>query len=114
MQRGEIDFYMLLTILGMTLVTYGPRLLPLWLFADKQLPPLVVAWLRHVPVAVLAAMLLPALVLPEGHLDIGPGNLFLWAAIPTFVVAKKTRSLFAPVIAGMLIVAAARYAMGGG
>jgi len=35
--------------------------------------------------------------------------LFLWAAIPTFLVAWKTRSLFGSVIVGMLVVAAARY-----
>jgi len=103
----------LLTMLGMLAVTYTPRVLPLWLFTSKPLPALAVAWLRYVPVAVLAALLLPALVVAENGasraLDFSAGNLFLWAAIPTFVVAWKTRSLFGPVIVGMLIVAAARF-----
>ena len=102
----------LLTMFGMLLVTYIPRLLPMWLFADKALPPLVIAWLRYVPVAVLAAMLLPAIVLTEGRINISRDNLFLWAAIPTFAVAWKTRSLFGSVIVGMLVVAIARLVIG--
>ncbi len=101
-----------LTLLAMGLVTYLPRVLPLWLFASRSLPPIVVAWLRYVPVAVLAAMLLPSLVLPEGYLDLGWDNLYLWAAIPTFIVAWRTRSLFGAVVTGMALVAGARWLLG--
>jgi branched-subunit amino acid transport protein len=93
----------------MAVVTYVPRLLPVWFLSSRSLPRLVVAWLRYVPVAVLAAMLIPSLVVQEGRIDVGINNLFLWAAIPTFLVAQKTRSLFGPVIVGMLLVAAARF-----
>jgi branched-subunit amino acid transport protein len=83
--------------------------LPVWVLTSKPLPPLVVAWLRYVPVAVLAALLLPALIVTENRLDLSLGNLFLWAAIPTFIIAWKTRSLFGPVVVGMLIVAVVRF-----
>jgi branched-subunit amino acid transport protein len=97
-----------LTILGMALVTYIPRLLPIWVLSSKSLPPLVVKWLRYVPVAVLAAMLFPSLLAQEGHIDVGLDNLFLWAAVPTFLIAWKKRSLFGAVIVGMVVVALAR------
>jgi len=98
-----------ITILGMSVVTFLPRLLPVLLLSSKRLPPLVVAWLRFVPVAVLAAMLLPSLIVSEAGLDFSSSNLFLWAAIPTFLVAWKTHSLFGSVIVGMVVVALARY-----
>jgi len=101
-----------LTMIGMGVVTFLPRLLPLWLFSSRDLPPLVVSWLRYVPVAVLAAMLLPSLVMPEGQIDVSLGNLFLWAAPPVFLVAWKTRNLFAPVIVGMVLVAGIRLFLG--
>jgi branched-subunit amino acid transport protein len=63
-------------------------------------------------VAVLAAMLLPALMVAEGQVDLSPGNLFLWAALPTLLVALKTRSLFGSVVVGMAVVAVARYLFG--
>jgi branched-subunit amino acid transport protein len=99
----------LITILGMGAVTYLPRLLPVLLLSSKKLPPLVEAWLRYVPVAVLSAMLLPSLVVNDGALDFSSSNLFLWAAVPTFLVAWKTRNLFGSVIVGMVVVALARY-----
>ena len=98
-----------ITILGMGAVTYLPRLLPVLLLSSKKLPPLVAAWLRYVPVAVLSAMLLPSLVVNDARLDFSRSNLFLWAAVPTFLVAWKTRSLFGSVIVGMAVVAIARY-----
>jgi branched-subunit amino acid transport protein len=98
-----------LTILGMASVTYIPRLLPVWLLSSRSLPPLVVAWLRYVPVAVLAAMLIPEILVRNSQVDLGAGNFFLWAAFPTLLVARKTRSLFGPVVVGMVAVAAARY-----
>jgi len=101
-----------LVMVGMLLVTYLPRLLPLLLFSSRDLPPLVVAWLRYVPAAVLSAMLLPSLVLADNQLNLRVSNIFLWAAIPTFFVALKTKSLFAAVIVGMGVVAVARYFSG--
>ncbi len=97
-----------LTILGMAAVTYLPRLLPTWLLSSRDLPRWLVAWLRNVPVAVLAAMLFPAIATQGGHLHIGLRNLFLLAALPTLLVAWKTRSLFGSVITGIVVVALAR------
>jgi branched-subunit amino acid transport protein len=101
-----------LTLIGMNLVTYIPRLLPVWALASKSLPKVIVDWLRYVPVAVLAAMLLPSLLVSDGRVDLTPSNMFLWAAIPTLVVAWKRRSLFGSVVVGMLVVALARLVLG--
>jgi branched-subunit amino acid transport protein len=103
----------LYTIVGMALVTYLPRVLPVWLLSARSLPAVVVAWLRYIPAAVLAAMLFPSLLLVEQRLDVGFQNLYFWAALPTLLVAWKTRSLFGSVVAGMLLVALARFATGG-
>ena len=97
-----------LTILGMAVVTYLPRLLPTWLLASRSLPRWLVVWLRYVPVAVLSAMLFPALVTDGAQLHLGMDNLFLLASLPTLAVAWRTRSLFAPVAAGVVLVALAR------
>ena len=101
-----------LTIIGMALATYIPRLLPVYFLSSRSLPPLAVAWLRYVPVAVLAAMLFPSLLVQESQVVLGPSNIFLWAALPTLLVAVKTRSLFGSVVVGMVLVAAARFVFG--
>jgi branched-subunit amino acid transport protein len=98
----------LLTIIGMAVVTYLPRLFPLLALSGKTLPAAIVSWLRHVPPAVLAAMLLPEILIHNGELAFGLDNLFFWAALPTFVAAVLSKSLFIPVIVGMLAVIVGR------
>lgn len=102
----KIVFY---TLLGMMIVTYFPRLLPILFLSGKTLPPLFVAWLRLVPPAVLAAMLFPSLLIHKGKITFEMSNLYFWAGVVSFFVAWKTKSLFATVLVGMGLVSAGRY-----
>jgi branched-subunit amino acid transport protein len=97
-----------LIILGMTLVTYLPRLLPMMFLSSSSLPSIVISWLRYIPIAVLAAMLAPSLLFHNQRLSLGRDNPFFWGAFPTFLVAWKTRSLFGAVITGMIFVGLVR------
>jgi len=99
----------ILTIVGMTLVTYIPRVAPVLALASRSLPEPLVRWLSFVPTAVLSAMLFPSLLLRDGSFDLSPQNFFLWAAIPAFILAVKTKSFFGTVALGMALVAAGRY-----
>jgi len=101
-----------LTIVGMLAVTYIPRMVPLVALASRTLPEPVVRWLSYVPAAVLSSMLFPALLLKDGRFDVTPSNYFLWAAIPAFLLAWRTRSFFGTVALGMALVAAGRYFFG--
>jgi branched-subunit amino acid transport protein len=102
----------MLTLLGMALVTYLPRLLPAWFLRGRELPPFLVAWLRYVPVTVLAALLLPSLLVSDGALALQWDNLYLWAAVPAIFTAWKTKNMFATVLVGMFVVALARLVLG--
>jgi branched-subunit amino acid transport protein len=102
-----------ITILGMAAVTAVPRILPVWLLADRRLPAIVERWLKYVPVTVLSALLMPSILIPEGAIDLGFSNLYFWAALPTLWIGWKTRSLFGAVIAGMVLVALVRFFLGG-
>lgn len=88
--------------IGMALVTYLPRMLPLVALHRLRLPEAVYRWLGYVPVAVLAALLGPALAMPQGELLLTWTNKFLLAALPTLLLAVKTRSLVLTVGAGIL------------
>lgn len=100
-----------LTICGMGAVTYVPRLLPMLLLSSKNLAPWIARWLSFVPATVLAALLAPGLVCNDGRLDLSLENLYLLAAIPTFIVAWRFKSFFGTVATGMGLVALARYVM---
>lgn len=79
------DSLVFLTIVGMGAVTYLPRLLPMLLLSGRNLAPWITRWLSFVPATVLAALLAPGLVCPEGKLALEFDNLFLLAAVPTFL-----------------------------
>jgi len=102
----------LLTILGMTLATYIPRMVPMVALAAKSLPEPMVRWLSYVPTAVLSAMLFPSLLLRDGSFDFSMQNFFFWAAIPAFLLAWRTKSFFGTVALGMGLVAAGRFFLG--
>ncbi|MDR2522203.1 MAG: AzlD domain-containing protein [Synergistaceae bacterium] len=89
-----------LVIAGMTLVTFLPRVAPLLLLPGRKIPKLAERWLSLVAPAILAALLTPELLLDRtaAPMLLNPRVL---AAIPTFLVAWKTKSLFAAVVAGM-------------
>lgn len=100
---------LLLCLAGMSLVTALPRILPLTLLAGRALPPIFTRCLSFVPVAVLAALLAPELLVRNGGLSLGPDNPFLLAAVPTFLVAWRSNSFFGSIATGMAAVALARW-----
>jgi branched-subunit amino acid transport protein len=93
-------------------VTFAPRLLPTLFLAAAGLPRPVVIWLRHVPPAVIAALLAPSLFVPSGHLDLSPGNYGLWLGVPTLLLAWRTRNFYLTIAFGIGSLALLRLLMG--
>jgi branched-subunit amino acid transport protein len=92
----------LLLLLGMGFVTYLPRLLPLFFLSQRQLPQWLVEWLELIPVAILAALLAPSLVIDDtSRIDLLRPE--FWVAIPTFLFAVRTKSLGGTVLVGMVL-----------
>lgn len=59
-------------LLGMALVTYLPRMIPLTILDGKELPPIVSGVLKNIPYAVLGALIFPAvLFVQEGNVLFG-------------------------------------------
>ena len=97
-----------LTLVGMMLATVPPRVVPLVMLSQRKLPVVVERWLSYVPVAVLSAMLFPSVLMQDGVLALRLDNLYLWASVPAVLIAWKTRSLFPPVVAGVVTLAVLR------
>jgi len=88
---------------GMGLVTYLPRALPLLYLAHKQLPQWLIDWLGFIPIAVLSALLSPALFTDTADRSFSLGKPELIVAVPTLIFALKTRSLGGTVLVGMFL-----------
>lgn len=95
----------ILIFLGMGLATYFTRYVMIAALGEEEslgkteAPSLLRRWLRYVPPAVLAALIAPEVLAPQGRLEIG---LPFWAALVGGVVAWRTRSGLWTVLAGMV------------
>ena len=91
----------LLILSGMAAATFLPRWVPLFFLARRRLAGWLTEWLDLIPAAILGALLAPALFPSE----VSAGRIFSYppflAAIPTFLVAVRTRSLGGSVVTGM-------------
>lgn len=91
-----------------TLLTRGSFFLFLH---GMTVPPRVQASLRFIPPAVFAALVVPELALIEGRLALGGPYDRLIAGIVAGIVAWRTKSSLLTILAGMLVLHAARLAM---
>ncbi|MDX1807638.1 MAG: AzlD domain-containing protein [Paenisporosarcina sp.] len=88
-------------ILGMAIVTYIPRVVPLTLLEGRELPPLVSGVLRNIPFAVLGALIFPAILfVQEGHLLFG-----LIGAIAAFALAFAGANVILVVMGSIAVLA---------
>lgn len=99
------DTSIFLMIIGVSIVSLLPRMLPVALLSRWDFPPLLQKWLSFVAPAVLGGLAVLSVLAPEGSISISAGNLYIWAAIPTFFVAVKTRSLFYTLLVGIVTMA---------
>ncbi len=91
-----------LLILAVGTITYTARLSFIALFARRRMPPLLAEALKHVPVAMLTAIVVPAVVfVPAGVLRLDFGNPKLVAALVAGAVAWWTKSAVSTIVVGM-------------
>ena len=89
-------------VLGMTAVTFGVRYPVLALVSRMTLPPAVLNAMRYIPPAVLAAIIAPAMFMPDGGtLDLRPSNAYLVAGLAAGAVSWRTRNLLLTIVVGM-------------
>lgn len=98
MSRHEIAI-----IAGMTAVTFGVRYVLFALGERFEFPSLVKRALYYVPVAVLTAIIVPMLLLPDGqHWQLGWHNSYLVGGIACALIAWRWRHLLASIGGGLL------------
>jgi branched-subunit amino acid transport protein len=89
-------------VLSVGVTTVVTRCSFLVLGARARLPPLAERALRYAPATALAALIGPDLLLRDGHLAFGPGNVRLLAAAIAIGAWAATRNMVWTIAAGML------------
>ncbi|BBI33970.1 AzlD domain-containing protein [Cohnella abietis] len=104
----EVRWDVFLIIIGSALVTFLPRVLPLIVLSRMELPEWGIRWLNYVPISVMAALIGQELFVQDEHFSL-LNYIELLAAIPTVLIAMKTKSLLGTVVAGMVSIMVLRY-----
>lgn len=102
-------------ILGMALVTFAVRYPILVLVGKIPLPERIFRALRYVPPAVLAAIIVPAVLFPDGEtIDISLTNSYLVAGIVSALITWRTKNLLLTIVLGMAFFLLWRVLVGAG
>lgn len=96
---SSAGLWLLILLIG--LGTFALRLSFIHFWGRIELPQIVHRALRFIPAAVLAALVVPALIRPEGTIDLSLHNLRLIAGLLAAVVAMLTRNVLFTLAAGM-------------
>jgi len=91
-----------LLILGMTLVTFGIRYV-LFAMADNiQFPNTLKRALNYVPIAVLTAIIFPAVFMPTGTMFVSLQNPYIFGAIVAVLISYWKKSMLLTVLVGLI------------
>lgn len=89
-----------LLVNGMAIVTFLIRYPVLALLGKISLPDPALRALRYIPAAVLTAIIVPEVFLPDTQLKIA-NNPFLLAAVVAVLVSWRTKNLLLTIVIGM-------------
>ncbi|HEX4206177.1 MAG TPA: AzlD domain-containing protein [Ktedonobacteraceae bacterium] len=92
-----------LMILAIGVITYAIRLSFIVFFGKMEIPPRLLSILRFVPIAVLSAIILPQLFLPNNTITASLANPRWIAGILAVLVAWRTRNVLLTIVVGMLV-----------
>jgi len=101
------DTVVWLVIIAAGVGTFCIRFSFIYLFEHfSEVPEGVERALRFIPAAVLAALVVPAVVLVDGSVAVSPDNDRLLAALVAGFVAWRTESILATIVVGMVALVA--------
>lgn len=104
-----VDRFIFLAILTALAVTWVPRVFPFVLTKGRSLPPLVLKFLRFLPISIIFALTLSSIV--DEKVGRIPGILPVetLALLPTFFVIVKTKNILLAVGVGVAVTAGLRF-----
>lgn len=95
----RIEFIM--NILAMAIATYITRFTSVGLLGGASVPTWIGRFLKHVPTAMLTALIAPALFAPRGYIELSFANHYLLAGIVAALVAYNRQHPIATMGAGI-------------
>lgn len=90
-------------IIGMALVTFIPRFLPLLFLSNREVPKKFAKWMSFIPVSIFAALVFSDVFFWNSNLNMNPvENVKLLPTMLVFFIAYKTQNLLWSMVFGVL------------
>jgi len=106
------NWEMVLAILGLAVITIGTR--GFFLYPDRELP--MPAWLkqglRYAPLAALAAVVAPEILMTQGHLIATFKDARIYATLAATAYFFWRRGILGTIVTGTLVMVALRIGLG--
>lgn len=106
------DTYIWSVILGMALLNFMVRFVPIAIVSRMDLPRPVMRWLSYIPASVMGALVAGEVLRPGGEWQPPLSSPHLWGAALTALVYWRTRSFLGATLAGMISFVALRAVLG--
>ena len=90
-------------IAGMAVVTFLTRFAALVLFRYTGIPLWFERWCKHVPTGILTALIVPALLMPAGQVDVSFDNHYLLAGLAAAAAAYGSANILLTLGAGFAV-----------
>lgn len=112
---ADIKLYEIYMVAGMALVTFGIRYILFPISGRFKFPKLFEQGLRYVPPAVLTAIIVPSVLMPNGGaLNLKLSNPYLIGALAACIIGGLFKNLLLTIVSSMVVFLGAQwvFAMG--
>lgn len=104
-----MNIYVWSVIIGGSIVTVLPRVLPITILSKIKLNKRVEEFLAYIPISILAALIAVELFTVDNKFSIQGNSFELLAALPTIFFAVKKNNLLITVVVGIISIAILRF-----
>lgn len=94
--------YILFTIIGMAIVTYIPRVLPMLIFSKKEMPEDLKEIMKFIPVAILSSLVAKDIFFNGDNLELYLTNPKIIASLIVLLIAYKFKSIGISIATGII------------
>ncbi|HBG5343213.1 TPA: AzlD domain-containing protein [Clostridioides difficile] len=94
--------YILLVILGMSIVTYIPRILPMIIFSKNDMPESIRDIMKFIPIAILSSLIAKDIFFNGNNLYLSITNPKILSGLIVLLVAYKFKSIAVSIAVGAI------------
>ncbi|EQF24061.1 branched-chain amino acid transport family protein [Clostridioides difficile CD160] len=96
------NYYILCIIIGMYIVTYLPRVLPMLIFSKKEMPEFLKKIMKFIPVAILTSLTAKDVFFNGDNLYLSISNPKIISFLVVLLVAYKFKSIGISIVTGVI------------